>query len=181
MLLFGNCIINSGHLCKSKLLSNFSLLVSCNNCKWVRTLMLSQQGMWIQTKAMHYFQSAENWLQGQRLNLPVWTAVPPFLAPAWKPSLTVHWIECIPTQLLFRDVWNELSALNSLPLLRVMDFEQERQTFGETLKDLKQGLKKAMAEVPVTIKRQPEATIDVESILWPKNASYQRWHGVTFA
>lgn len=55
-----------------------------------------------------------------------------------------------------------------------MDFEQERQTFGETLKDLKQGLKKAMAEVPVAIKRQPEATIDVESVLWPKNASYQR-------
>lgn len=48
MLLVGSCVIIPGHLCKLKLLDNFSLTPFLQQLP-VRIWMVSQRGMWIQT------------------------------------------------------------------------------------------------------------------------------------
>lgn len=44
------------------------------------------------------------------------------------------------------ELWNELGILNLLPLLYVMNFEQDTYKFGATVKNPERDLKKAVAK-----------------------------------
>lgn len=123
---------------------------------------------------------AENWIQKEKLNLPVWTNMILFFTSSFKSRLMLEWMEFFPTQLLFRDLRNELSMLISLPLLSVLNTEQESHKFGcynihsERCERISRRLRCTIA-----IKRQPGA-VSAVGILWTETASQLRWLNVTF-